>query len=237
MTKMKENKDMNSEIIKQFALDQGADLVGIAPVARFDEAPLGHMPEDILAGAASVIVCALRMAEGLMTAPATAYHNSMQIVHLELDALAHKIALFLEKEWGKAVPVPSDDPYRYWDENNSYGRGDLSHRHAGQAAGLGRLGKNSLLISPQYGNRIHLVSVITDMVLAPDSILDWEPCPKKCSLCLKACPVKALAGNKTVTQALCRTIVFERLPKGQEIESCRRCRLVCPAGLSKEQKI
>jgi epoxyqueuosine reductase len=70
------------------------------------------------------------------------------VVYGQLDVLAYHVALFLESKGGRAVPVPADEPYRYWEADRSYGRGDLSHKHAAQAAGLGRLGKNSILITP-----------------------------------------------------------------------------------------
>ncbi|MEE8470448.1 MAG: hypothetical protein V3S51_03880 [Dehalococcoidia bacterium] len=101
----------------------------------------------------------------------------MEVIHAQLDLLACKVALFIESGGGRAIPVPSDEPYLYWESAKLYGRGDLSHKHAAQAAGLGRLGKNSLLITPQFGNRVHLVSVVTDVDLAPDLLLDWDPCP------------------------------------------------------------
>ena len=47
--------------VKQFALDTGADVVGIAPVERWDkDVPEGHRPVDVLPGARSVIVVGAR---------------------------------------------------------------------------------------------------------------------------------------------------------------------------------
>jgi epoxyqueuosine reductase QueG len=217
--------------LKQYALDNGADLVGVAPIERFGGAPQGHRPEDILPGARAVVACARRIPEGALDGPATVYHRAMEVIYAQLDLLAGRVALFLEAEGGRATPVPADEPYRYWEPENSYGRGDLSHKHAAQAAGLGRLGKNSLLITRQFGNRVHLVSVVTDVDLEPDPVLDWDPCPERCTLCLRACPAGALSGDQQVKQALCRQVMMERLPKGTVIENCRACRRVCPSGL------
>ena len=217
--------------LKQYALDNGADLVGVAPIERFGGAPQGHRPEDILPGARAVVACARRIPEGALDGPATVYHRAMEVIYAQLDLLAGRVALFLEAEGGRAAPVPADEPYRYWEPEERYGRGDLSHKHAAQAAGLGRLGKNSLLITRQFGNRVHLVSVVTDVDLTPDPVLDWDPCPERCTLCLRACPAGALSGDQQVKQALCRQVMMERLPKGTVIENCRACRRVCPSGL------
>lgn len=219
--------------LKKFALDNGADLIGVAPVDRFIEAPSGHHPQDILPGAKSVVSCAQRIPLGVLYGPATSYDRTMGVVHSRLDHLACEIALFLEENGGRAIPVPSDEPYRHWEEERLYGRGDLSHKHAAQAAGLGKLGKNSLLITPQLGNLVHLVSVITDIKLEPDPTMDWDPCPKNCIACLKACPTGAIGDAQEVDQALCRKNMMLKLPKGRIIESCGECRRVCPLGTKK----
>ncbi len=219
--------------IKQVALGHGLDLIGVASTDRFAEAPLGHHPQDILPGAKAVIACARRIPNSVLDGPATTYHRAMEIVHTQLDFAAAQIALLLEQNGGRAIPVPADEPYRHWEADRKYGRGDLSHKHAAQAAGLGRLGKNSMLITPQFGNRVHLASVVTDAELPFDPVLDWEPCPGGCKLCQKACPAGAIGEDQQVDQALCRSKVMERLPKGTVIESCRLCRKICPAGLKK----
>lgn len=216
--------------LKQYALSNGAVLAGVASIEQFDEAPSGHQPEDILPEATAVISCAQLIPAGVLEGPSTAYHRAMEVIHAQLDLLACKVALFIESGGGRAIPVPSDEPYRYWESDKLYGRGDLSHKHTAQAAGLGRLGKNSLLITPQFGNRVHLVSVVTDVDLVPDLLLDWNPCPEGCTLCVKACPAAAISEGQ-VEQARCRSIMMERLPKGIVIESCRACRRVCPAGV------
>jgi epoxyqueuosine reductase len=221
--------------LKRFAVSQGADLVGVASVERFAEAPTGHHPEDILPGAKSVVVCARRIPGGVLDGPATAYQRAMDAAHAHLDLMAGQVAIFVEQGGGRAVPVPADEPYAHWEADRRYGRGDLSHKHAAQAAGLGRLGRNSLLITPHYGNRVHLVSVVTDVALPADPLMDWEPCPKGCTLCRKACPVGAIGENRQVDQALCRAEMLLTLPKGTVVENCRRCRKVCPAGLKRDE--
>jgi epoxyqueuosine reductase len=219
--------------LKQYAISHGADLVGVASVERFAEAPAGHHPEDILPGAQTVVVCARRIPGGVLDGPATAYQRAMDVAHAQLDLVASQVAICLEENGGRAIPVPSDEPYAHWEADRRYGRGDLSHKHAAQAAGVGRLGRNALLITPHYGNRVHLVSVITDVALPVDPVLDWDPCPKGCRLCRKACPIGAIGDNQQVDQALCRAYMPLTLPRGTVVENCRECRKVCPAGLKR----
>ena len=207
-------------------------MVGLVDDARFEGAPEGHAPENILADAKVVIACAKRIPNSVVVAgPATSYHAYMDVVEIQLDLVAYQIALFIEKHGGFAVPVSADGPYYDWDEKKLRGRGDLSHKHAAQAAGLGILGKNSLLIAPEFGNRIHLVSVVTNLALESDQIIQEELCPPECNFCIDACPVGAIKQDLRVIQSVCRPYMFDTLPGGTTIESCRECRKVCTVGL------
>lgn len=213
--------------LKRFAFSKGADLVGIAPVNRFHEAPEGHRPTDILAEGKTVIVCAKKIPESVLTSgPATSYHQTMVVLHNQLDIIAYEVAAFVEKCGGKAIPIPADEFHFDWNQERLHGRGDLSHKHAAQAAGLGKLGKNSLLIAPELGNRVHLVSVVTNLELDPDPLVAREMCLPACTLCMTASPVKAIQ-NGVVDQKKCRSHVFPELPKGLTIEACRECRKAC----------
>jgi len=218
--------------IKEFALSKGADLVGIASVSRFGGAPDGHKPENILPDAKTVIVCAKRFPNSVvMEGPPTSYQNMMDILTNQLDLIAYEVAIYIEQQGGVAIPVPSEEPYYDWNPDEMRGRGDLSHRHAAQAAGLGRLGRSSLLITPEFGDRVHLVSMVTNLNLEPDPLIEREPCPPKCTLCIESCPVKAITSERQVNQKLCRSHMFLKLPKGRIIESCRECRKACPLGI------
>jgi epoxyqueuosine reductase len=219
--------------IREFALSEGADLVGIATARRFNGAPDSHKPEDILPEARTVIVCAKRVPDSVvMEGPGTSYQSVMTALYHELDLIACKLAIYFQKQGAAAIPVPSDEPYYDWNPDELHGRGDSSHKHAAQAAGLGRLGKNSLLITPEFGNRVNLVSVVTNLDLEPDSAVEEELCPSKCMLCVECCPVKAIGDDQQVNQRACRAHSLVKLPKGQIIYSCRECRKVCPIGVT-----
>ncbi|MFQ6080436.1 MAG: reductive dehalogenase [Candidatus Bathyarchaeia archaeon] len=62
-------------------------------------------------------------------------------------------------------------------------------------AGLGQLGRNGLLITPEFGPRVRLCKVFTDLPLKPDKPIDFgvtEYC-KKCRKCAEACEVRAIS--------------------------------------------
>jgi epoxyqueuosine reductase len=49
------------ENIREYATENGAHLVGFAPVSRFDGAPRGHHPMDYLPGCKTVVAIGIRM--------------------------------------------------------------------------------------------------------------------------------------------------------------------------------
>ncbi|UCG69120.1 MAG: epoxyqueuosine reductase [Thermoplasmata archaeon] len=209
----------------------GADLCGIAPVERFNEAPKGFRPKDIYKDSRSVVVFAKRLpVESLFATSCVPYTYVNNIITQKVDELGFEVSLKLEDQGIRAVPIPSDDPYEYWEPEHSYGRAILSLRHAGHLAGLGVLGKNTLLINKEFGNMIQIGAVLVPAELKGDEIATYEGCPPDCTLCLESCPAKALNG-KTVDQKLCRPHSNYRTEKGYILKKCNVCRKICPNSL------
>ncbi len=223
--------------IRKYAVSIGATLVGFSPTVRLKKAPKSHRPEDILPDAMTVIVFAIPITKGvLLYGPPTQYDNEMEILRYKLDFIMQETARFIEKYGWMAIPVTSDGPYFDWEPERKHGRGDISHKHAAEAAGLGIIGKNSLLINPEYGNRLQLGSIITNVQLEPDPLLDESKkntlCPANCNICIDSCPVGAIGSNKSINQKLCRSYMYKDVGKESNIVVCNICRKVCPIGIN-----
>lgn len=219
---------LRTKEIKELVVNMGADLCGIASVERFHEAPPGFAPSDIYAKTQSIIVFAKQVpSESLFAQSCIPYTHVNTLVMQQVDALTLNISLILERHGIKTVPIPTDEPYEYWDSQRSTGRAILSLRHAGYLAGLGKLGKNTLLINRQYGNMIQLGAVLTDVALDQDRLADYEVCPSGCEQCVNACPTQALDCT-TVRQDRCRPLSVFRHEKGYILKKCWACRKVCP---------
>ena len=177
------------EKIRELFLNLGADICGFAHIDRFSEAPEGFRPTDIYDDCRSAIVFAKAIPKGLTkVSPRIIYKKFNGMMPGLLDNIAYQAAMELERYYGAtAVPVPADDPYDYWDEANQQGRGVLSMRHAAWMAGLGTLGKNTLLLNEDYGNRLCIGAVLTDLELASDPLAK-EQCLPNCRICLDSCP-------------------------------------------------
>jgi reductive dehalogenase len=65
-------------------------------------------------------------------------------------------------------------------------------------AGLGELGRNCMLITPEFGPRVRIAKVFTNLPLVPDKPIEfgvWEFC-KTCKKCAEHCPSQALSLEK-----------------------------------------
>lgn len=219
---------MNANDIKFTVFDLGLDLCGIAPVERFSSAPKGFHPTDIYNDCKSVLVFAKQVPAGALYASSCIpYTYINKIVTDEVDMLTLELSRKLEACGVQNVPVPSDDPSEYWEADRSYARGILSLRHAGYLAGLGVIGKNTLLTNATYGNMIQLGALLLHEALEGDPIVTYEVCKTDCQLCIKACPQAALDGV-TVNQKACREKSHYKNERGFTLKKCWECRKVCP---------
>lgn len=138
--------------IKEIFINLGADVCGIANVDLFIDTPKGFHPIDIFSECKSVIVFAKKIPKGLAcVSPRIIYQQFNSIGPVELDRIAYRASNEIEKIYDAiAVPIPSDSPYDYWDAENLEGRGTISMKHAAVLAGIGTLGKSTLLLNSKY---------------------------------------------------------------------------------------
>ncbi len=216
------------KIVKKIFLGLGVDVIGIASVDRFSNAPHGFHPKDIYKDCNSVIVFGKRMPVGsMLVSPRLLYLQTM--IHLIecVDNIALQTSIKLQEIGGVGVPIPTDDPYEFWDVEKQEGRGLLSLKHSAELAGLGKIGKNTLLLNKKFGNTLVLGSVLTNMVLKPDTQETEEICLPGCKMCIDNCPQKALDGT-TIDQKKCRQIIYSKNEKGFMVCNCNKCRIICP---------
>jgi epoxyqueuosine reductase QueG len=222
---------MDNLKIKETANQLGADVCGVANIERFESAPKGFHPSDILSDAKSVIVFGKQFPRGTFisksNSPYTMVRN--QLIQ-EIDNLSLKLSYKIEEIGKNAVPIPSSDPYEYWDSEMKHGRGIISLKHSAELAGLGSIGKNTLLINEKFGNRLWLGGVITNLEIEPDQKSE-NICIENCQICIDICPQSALDGI-TIDQKKCREICFTSTDGGGWLIACNLCRTECPYSLN-----
>lgn len=224
-------QQITKEELKNIARSLGADLCGVASIDRFNDAPKGFHPLDVFPACKSVISFAVRFPVGALLCdtpvPYTRIRNSLTS---KMDAIALNLCIELEKRGIVSIPIPTNESL--WDENTERWRSIISQKHAAQAAGLGTIGRHSLLITPQFGSMVWLGCVLCDAEIEPDQVLA-DICVG-CNKCVQACPVNALE-NKEINQQKCWDNAFGEDEKLQAwVISCHKCRDACPYNLGTE---
>ncbi len=227
---------ISKETVKEVVLDKGADLFGIASVDRFDKAPEGFHPKDIYSKAESVIAFAIKVpSETLFADNPIPFSHVNALAMQKMDSMTYEISAQLDKLGLKNILIPTDDPYLHWDSDKQEGRAILSLRHAAYFAGLGRLGRNNLLINNEFGSMIQIGALLTAEIFEADPFARYEVCPKGCRICIDSCPQQALTGD-TVIQKKCRPFSNYKTEKGYVIKKCWECRKQCPRVLGIKEK-
>jgi epoxyqueuosine reductase QueG len=181
-----------SEEIKAFAREKEADFVGVASADCMETTPTRRGPRSVLPEARSVVVFAKRMLTGSIESPSSQVVTSQNLaLYLELDRISYVLGCFLEQRGYLVATVPSYNPVEMTSETKGF-VGAVSLRHVAQAAGLGVLGKNNLLITPSVGPRVRLGALVTTAHLDPDKPLSKDVCGD-CEACIAACPGNALS--------------------------------------------
>lgn len=174
--------------IKHVAKSFGADLVGITHfderwmyVRKFSDISKTEKPQEIPAGLNHVIVVAQAMDYDLIRTVPSALSGAATGLGYSHDALVVlSIAQYIRNLGYQAIASMNDTALAI----------PLAIK-----AGLGEYGRNGLLITKEFGPRIRLGKIFTDLPMAHDQPIRFgvkEFCDT-CRRCAKACPVKAIS--------------------------------------------
>src|SRR5438309_10378139 len=187
-------KEADAAAVKRRALELGADLAGIASAATLNAFPPDprwpQTPERILPSIKSVIVLVQRIPAGAFRAVSNVPVQYMDMLVLrKMDKVAYRLAEELERVGHPTFVVPAQET-EWTLKHASYGR--LSTRHLGVEAGLGTLGLEVNILTPEYGPRIYLTGILTELSLEPDhSMTEQVSIGETCSRCLHSFPTEA----------------------------------------------
>ncbi len=216
---------MTSRDVKEIMFSLGAELCGIASLDRFADAPEGYQPLDVWPECRSVISFACRFPAAVLACRSPVpYTRIRNTITPKMDAIALEFCVKMEERGVACVPIPTNESQ--WDARTGRYRSIVSLKHAAQAAGLGTIGRHSLLITPELGSMVWLGCVLCGTELEADEV--QAPVCDDCGKCVEACPVHALDGAE-VAQQVCWDYAFgEDKEKQVWCISCHACRDVCP---------
>ncbi|WP_163652284.1 tRNA epoxyqueuosine(34) reductase QueG [Listeria sp. PSOL-1] len=113
--------------------------------------------------------------------------------------------------------------------------GELSDVAVAERAGLGSRGKNTLLITPEYGSWVYLGEMITNIPFEPDQPIG-DLCGD-CNQCVKSCPTGSLLGMGKMNPKICLSYLTQtkgfldekyREVLHNRLYGCDTCQVVCP---------
>jgi ferredoxin len=186
---------MDADDIKQYARQQGAHLVGIASAKTLNAFPPDPLhpqtPDRISPDVKSVIVIAQRIPTGAFRCKTNLPVQYIDMLVLRrMDKIAYRVVEELERQ-GHPSFVTAAQETDWKLKRASYGR--LSTRHLGIEAGLGTFGLEVNILTPEFGPRIYLTGVLTELELEPDRPITEQVCiGESCSRCLYSCPSDAV---------------------------------------------
>jgi len=226
-----------------FAKSQGIDFFGAADLSVAQDA-IRSQGGPVVAEFPRAISIGIRLFDSVvdqlpcrseLTAAVNYRHHCYEVINLRLDNFASRISSRLQNDGYKAYPVPASE--RVDDETLS---AVFSHKMAAHLAGLGWIGKNCLLITPQAGPRVRWITVLTDAPLKTNGAPMEENCDS-CEQCVDSCPVAAFTGQPfrpdeprevRYDAHKCDRYFSEMEEINPDIAVCGMCLYSCPYGLA-----
>jgi epoxyqueuosine reductase QueG len=116
------------------------------------------------------------------------YHQTEQLISGRLNWEAYRLVKKLHGMGYQALALPAGSPY-----DARFLEGAFSYKHAAQLAGLGYIGRHSLLVTTEFGPRVKIAAVLTDAKLKRAAATKKESLCIRCGACMRACPAKAIS--------------------------------------------
>jgi epoxyqueuosine reductase len=109
-------------------------------------------------------------------------------IYGRLNRAVHEMADIFHAERYRAIPLCAAPGFI---TDQRYLKALFSYKHAAVLAGLGTIGRNSLLITPEFGPRVRLACLLTDAPVETTPRGRKEHCTK-CDACIRVCPAQAI---------------------------------------------
>lgn len=244
---------ISRNIIIKEAKDAGFDLVGITRAEHLEQehnhfnkwmlegnsSTLDYLSRNIekrfdasllVEGSRAVIICAISYlspfsrgySEGCRTKIAS--YALTPDYHVTIKAMLNTLAERLKQHYPTLR-------YRAFTDS-----APLAEKSYAQRAGLGWIGRNSLLVTPTHGSMLHLGELVIDIEVDQyDKPMECVGCGE-CRRCIEACPNGAILNDRTIDTRhciSCRTIEREDT-EGANISldgwifGCDACQSICP---------
>jgi epoxyqueuosine reductase QueG len=232
--------DRTAEELAGYARSLGAELYGVASASDYERAfPDKPPPGQFVKDAQSIIIIGLPFEPGTVATvlrpelaglraqasdqvstssvqPAGAERfflgEENDILARELALMGYRMAKYLRHRGWTALHLP---PAR---QDSRFRTAPFYHMPAMYLAGMGTLGLNCSILTPEFGPRIYVTSIITDCPLPAGRSMEEELCGQ-CHLCVDNCPIGAIDGQGWKNPFACASY-----------GCCSTCIAICPVG-------
>lgn len=113
-------------------------------------------------------------------------------------------------------------------------KGEVNLKDKAISAGLGKRGKSTVVLHPDYGTRLRFAAIRIGAALEP--IISYSPPPEDqspycagCSICIDICPVNALEPYRMPDTSICLSNMTLIAEKQGRLIPCDICLHQCPA--------
>jgi len=228
------------ETLREFAEGLGVELYGVASAEDYArEFPDKPQPTRFVENARSIIVIGLPLEPGTVATVLRPELSGLRVrateqvstsgvrpvgaerffldeeektLGQELTWTAYRMAKFLRQQGWHAFYLPLAK------QDRRFRTAPFYHMPAMYLAGLGTLGLNCSILTPQFGPRVWVTSIITDCPLPAGKPLEEDLCTH-CELCVENCPIGAIDGQGWKDPFACASY-----------GCCGTCMAICPIG-------
>jgi epoxyqueuosine reductase QueG len=214
------NTDEDVKLIIDIAKSAGADLIGFTAVHEhfiFDNVELN--PNQKFA-----VVLAVEMDyDRINTAPEPPSGIEVLRGYWRLGRIAVTVAEFIRY---LGYPATAHHPRSFRGQPPT-----ILHTLAAIDAGMGEAGRHGLLITPEFGPRVRVATVTTELELPQNNKVQFgvdEFC-KSCTLCMDACEGDAIPAEKKDRNGVLKYTIdpYKCLPYFAEYDGCNLCVSKC----------
>lgn len=200
--------------ILQAANKIGIDLIGFAGKDRFQTVDEQHNPFSIFPEAKTIIMVGKRICRGALRGVEEgtnfgdyALFGKNWLEDEFLSIACYDLVRMLEDNGWEACPV-FPNPSELGPQGVAVADGRPAPNvypdfdYAAVACGLGEIGLNGSLLTPQYGTRQRFHMIITDAEIEPTPLMQKRVCDG-CGKCALSCPMGAINANETQEVDVC----------------------------------
>jgi epoxyqueuosine reductase QueG len=207
-------KNYDNEFLKEMKTKLDVDMIGVASIEKWRE--LQDRAVQFLPTAKSVIVFAKETYKEVVSLLGSSrevgaaelgevFTVQANYIYSRLNRAVHEFAQLFHQEGYRSIPLCAVPGFI---TDQRFVSSLFSYKHAAELAGLGTIGRHSLLITREFGPRVRLACLLTDAPVDETPRMKHDCCTQ-CNACIDVCPAQAIQEPKdgqsyTINRFACR---------------------------------